>query len=106
MHTAIIIDDVFTALGDPTRRQLLEQLGETGQASASALAANMPISRQAIAKHMRLLEDAGLVVRHRRGKQIEFAVDTDHLAATGRWMQRIAERWQLSDARVAAKASA
>ena len=97
MHKAINVEEVFTALADPTRRSLLEHLGESGPASASSLATTMPVSRQAIAKHLRLLEEVGLVTRRRQGKQIEFVVDPDRLAATGRWMQRIADRWQQTD---------
>ena len=92
-HKAVMVDVVFAALADDSRRHVLERLGETGQASASHLAAAMPISRQAIAKHLQQLEAAGLVTRERRGRQIEFRVDPDQLAATGRFLQRIAERW-------------
>jgi len=97
VHKAINVEKIFSALADPTRRSLLEQLGESGPVSASSLATTMPVSRQAIAKHLHLLEAVGLVTRRRRGKQIEFAVDPDRLAATGRWMQRIADRWQQPD---------
>jgi DNA-binding transcriptional ArsR family regulator len=92
-YKAIMVDEVFTALADETRRHLLEHLATSGRASASRLALDMPISRQAIAKHLKILESAGLVSRERHGRQVEFEVDVQELAAIGRWMQRIAQRW-------------
>ena len=68
----VAVDLVFTALADATRRHILEMLAEEGAASASAIAHHLPISRQAIAKHLGLLEQAGLVSRLRDGKEICF----------------------------------
>ena len=56
----------------------------------------MPISRQAIAKHLVILEQAGLVSRVRQGKEVCFQTQAHQLAATGRWMQRLAARWDPS----------
>jgi DNA-binding transcriptional ArsR family regulator len=58
-----IAEQVFTALADPTRRAVLAALAEGGPATATDLAARLPITRQAIAKHLALLTDAGLVLR-------------------------------------------
>lgn len=88
-----MVAEVFAALADPTRRQLLERLAQAGGASASAIAKELPISRQAIAKHLQILVNAGLVLRTKTGREIVFEVDPDQFAATGRWMQRRAERW-------------
>ena len=93
MANSVAVDRVFYALADPTRRHLLEELGAHGPRSASALAAQSDISRQAIAKHLTIMEEAGLVERARMGREIVFAVDAHQFAATGRWMQRIAQRW-------------
>jgi len=87
------VDVVFAALADATRRSLLETIAQAGGASASALAVDADISRQAIAKHLTLLEQAGLVSRKRHGREVRFFVETQQLAATGRWMQRFATRW-------------
>ena len=89
----ISVDTVFSALSDPSRRSLLEHLGQHGATSASALARNKNISRQAIAKHMSVLESAGLVERQRQGREIKFVAAPAQLAATGRWLQRTAHRW-------------
>ena len=92
--TGVAVDQVFSALADATRRQLLEIVAEQGPISASTVAEHLDISRQAIVKHLQLLEQAGLVSRKRRGKQIRFAVEAHQLAATGRWLQRMAQRWE------------
>ena len=57
-------------LADPTRRQILELLSEHGPQSASALAARLPITRQAVAKHVRILAEAGLVRGDRDGREV------------------------------------
>ena len=91
--STVAVDLVFTALADANRRHILELLADEGAASASAIARSMTISRQAIAKHLGILEQAGLVARIRKGKEIRFAAQAHQLAATGRWMQRLAVRW-------------
>jgi DNA-binding transcriptional ArsR family regulator len=92
--TGVAVDQVFSALADATRRHLLEIIAEQGPISASTLVVNLDISRQAIVKHLQLLEQAGLVSRARHGKQIRFSVEAHQLAATGRWLQRMAQRWE------------
>ncbi len=92
--TGVAVDQVFSALADATRRQLLEIIADQGPISASKVAEDLDISRQAIVKHLQLLEQAGLVSRARHGKQIRFAVEAHQLAATGRWLQRMAQRWE------------
>jgi DNA-binding transcriptional ArsR family regulator len=57
-----IAEQVFAALADPTRRSVLAALGAGGPATATDLAAHLPVTRQAIAKHLVLLEEAGLVI--------------------------------------------
>ena len=64
---------VFAALGDETRWSVLSALGE-GDASASALAARLPVSRQAIAKHLTVLEEVGLVEAVRVGREVRYRV--------------------------------
>ena len=59
--TEAIAEQVFTALADPTRRAILAALASAGPATGTELAARLPITRQAIAKHLTLLTDAGLV---------------------------------------------
>ena len=96
--STVAVDLVFTALSDATRRQLLERLATAGPASASTIAEELPITRQAIAKHLLILESAGLVSRVRHGKSICFHAEAHQLAATGRWLQRMAGRWEDTEA--------
>jgi DNA-binding transcriptional ArsR family regulator len=94
MTGGIAVVEVFGALADPTRRDLLEELAHRGGASASALAKSLPVSRQAIAKHLQILEESGLVEGAKRGRELCFAVQPRALLATARWMERAAERWE------------
>src|SRR5215831_4695867 len=97
------IDDpaslVFSALADPTRRQVLGLLGAEGERTATALTDHLPISRQAIVKHLAVLDDAGLVVGRRVGREVRYAVRPEALVATARWMAALANDW---DRRLAA----
>jgi len=87
------IGSVLAALADPTRRHVLEALADEGQASASRLASRLPVSRQAVVKHLHLLEDAGLVSSGRSGREVLFHVETDSLEASARWMADLVATW-------------
>ncbi len=90
---------VLSALADPTRRQLLDVLVEVGRASATSLAEQLPVSRQAVVKHLRVLESADLVVRLRVGREVLFSADTGPLDASARWLADLSSAW---DRRLAA----
>lgn len=92
-------DEVFVALADPTRRQLLDVLAARGEATATVLAAKLPVSRQAVVKHLAVLDRAGLVRGVRRGREVRYAVRPERLDATARWLAGRAAEW---DARLAA----
>ena len=83
-------DQVFAALADPTRRQLLELLGEQAAASATALAGQLPVSRQAVVKHLAVLQQSDLVTRRRDGREVVFTVHPERLVATASWMTSVA----------------
>ncbi len=83
---------VFAALGDDTRWSILAALGE-GEASASALAERMPVSRQAIAKHLTVLHDAGLVEPVRVGRELRYRVLGAQLSATAERLDAIGAEW-------------
>jgi DNA-binding transcriptional ArsR family regulator len=87
-------DQVFAALADPTRRQLLELLGEQAAASATALAGQLPVSRQAVVKHLAVLQNSDLVTRRRDGREVVFTVHPERLVATASWMTSVAASWQ------------
>ena len=84
---------VLAALADPTRRQLLDVLVDAGQASATALAHRLPVSRQAVVKHLHILETAGLVERARSGREVLYSVHRGPLDASARWLADLAATW-------------
>lgn len=84
---------MLVALADPTRRQLLDVLAELGQASATTLGARLPVSRQAVAKHLLVLEQAGLVGGWRDGRQVLYQVEPGPLEAASRYLAGLASVW-------------
>ena len=91
-------DRVWAALGDPMRLRLLDLLLERGEATASRLATELPITRQGITKHLLVLERADLVQAQRAGRETRFTVRDERLAQAQRQMAQVAARW---DARLA-----
>jgi ArsR family transcriptional regulator, cadmium/lead-responsive transcriptional repressor len=83
---------VFDALGDPTRRHIVESLAQ-GEASATQLAADLPVTRQAVAKHLAALRDAGLVEARRQGRETLYTVNAGPLDAAAAWMVRVGGQW-------------
>lgn len=86
-------DRTFAALADPTRRSLFEDLARTGPATATDLARDRPISRQAVAKHLGVLRDAGLVTVERAGREARFSADPDGLDDLTRWVEDVGRAW-------------
>jgi DNA-binding transcriptional ArsR family regulator len=93
------VEIVLGALADPTRRQVLEALAAQPAASASALARELPISRQMVLKHLAVLQEAGLVRSARAGREVLFQVQSTPLAETADWLSALAAQW---DSRLAA----
>jgi len=89
---------MFAALGDETRWSMLAALGE-GDASASALAGRLPVSRQAIAKHLAVLQEVGLVEPVRVGREVRYRVIGSQLSDTARRLEAVGAEW---DRRLAA----
>jgi DNA-binding transcriptional ArsR family regulator len=87
------VDSVLVALADPTRRRLLDLLAAQGEASATTLAERLPISRQAVVKHLAVLDAAGLVSSGRVGREVRYAVRPAALDVTARWMAGLAADW-------------
>jgi DNA-binding transcriptional ArsR family regulator len=85
---------IFVALADPTRRAVFERLTSEGPASASALAAKLPVTRQAIAKHLAVLDEAGLVTRAASGREVQYTADPKPLADVTEWAARVDAQWK------------
>lgn len=92
------LTEVLAALGDPTRWAILRRVGRQ-PASASGLAGEFPVSRQAIAKHLGVLESTGLVRSGPRGREVVFSAVGDPLIGIAAKLERIAHGW---DTRLAA----
>jgi DNA-binding transcriptional ArsR family regulator len=88
------VDHVLAALADPTRRRLLEALGRRPSCSATTLASAVPVSRQAVVKHLGVLRDSHLVTSRRAGKEVLFSVRPEQLLVTASWMTDLAATWQ------------
>jgi DNA-binding transcriptional ArsR family regulator len=85
--------DIFSALSDPTRLEVLGRLVESGPATATELSASMPITRQAVAKHLAALDAAGLVDRARSGREVIYTFDPAPFEGVLAWMESIGTSW-------------
>ncbi|SRR6266511_1036074 len=86
-------DSVFSALSDGSRRRLLESLATRESASLTELAAQLPVTRQAVSKHLAALSDAGLVEGRRAGRETRYRLTPEPLADALAWMERVGGRW-------------
>jgi DNA-binding transcriptional ArsR family regulator len=87
-------DRLWAALGDPTRVRLLDLLLEgRGEATASTLAGDLPITRQGVSKHLAVLERDGLVTAHRSGREVRYAVHEERLTQARAALTQTAARW-------------
>ncbi len=83
---------VFGALSDPTRRHLLTSLARH-PATATDLAHDLPISRQAVVKHLAALSDAGLLRRERSGRDVRYRFTPNPLSEAASWMAAVSGQW-------------
>ena len=86
-------------MADPTRRRVLDVILARGEASATTVAGELPVTRQAVAKQLVVLDRAGLVEGRRRGREVRYAVRPDRLDVAARSMAQVAAEW---DERLAA----
>ena len=85
--------ELWVAIADPSRRRVLDLLVQRGEASASSLADQVPFTRQAVSKHLVVLEHAGLIGRRKEGREVLFRVDADRLDQATQAMTAVARRW-------------
>jgi DNA-binding transcriptional ArsR family regulator len=86
-------DELWAAIADPSRRRVLDLLVRSGEASASGLAEHVPFSRQAVTKHLVVLEEVGLVSRRKQGREVLYQVEGDRLDQATRAMAELAQQW-------------
>lgn len=92
MNTAAL-DRVFGALSDPTRRDMLARLAD-GETNVGTLAEPYSISQPAVSKHLRVLENAGLIERTRHGRRVHIRVDPRPLEEARNWIAHYARFWE------------
>jgi len=88
------LDRVFGALADPTRRKVLERLGAGGSLPVSELAEPHGMSLPGFLKHLRVLEDAGLIARNKEGRVVSCELSAAPMQAAAAWMQRYEKFWR------------
>lgn len=93
------VDAVFSALADERRRSVVELLAARGSATATELASDLPVTRQAVAKHLASLGEAGLVSMARSGREARYRLTPEPLADAVAWIEKVDAEW---DARLAA----
>ena len=87
------VDAVFAALADPTRRRVVETLAGGSTVTASAVAADLPISRQAVAKHLAALRRARLVRAERVGRETRYRLRPEPLGDAAQWIATVGAEW-------------
>ena len=97
---------VFEALADPTRREVLTLVGRQGPVTATELAAQLPVSRQAVAKHLAALRGAGLVDSDKCGRDVRYGLRPDGLEHASAWMDAVGAAWDRRLATLARRAEA
>jgi DNA-binding transcriptional ArsR family regulator len=84
---------IFTALADPIRRDLVTNLAENSPRTATQLAAEYPITRQGILKHLHILEDAGLVAVYQQGREKRYTLTPAPLGELDQWIKDVGAKW-------------
>jgi ArsR family transcriptional regulator, cadmium/lead-responsive transcriptional repressor len=95
---------VFSALADPTRREVVRSLADRPGLTASHLAGELPMTRQAVAKHLHALSGAGLVTAHREGRETRYTLTPAPLVDAMGWMADVGADWDQRLARLAERA--
>jgi DNA-binding transcriptional ArsR family regulator len=87
------VDAVFAALSDPTRRAVVRSLSEDGPSTVTELAARLPVTRQAVAKHLEALEGAGLVSTSTSGRSRRYRLTPRPMTEAMAWMADVGAEW-------------
>jgi DNA-binding transcriptional ArsR family regulator len=96
VNTAVadeVDDDLWSAIGDPTRRRMLDLLLRAGHGTATSLGQQLPVSRQAVAKHLGVLDRVGLVRATPAGREKRYRVDDEQLARVVAQLSSVGSAW-------------
>ena len=91
--TSVVDDEVWSAVGDPTRRRMLDLLLVGGQGTATSLSEQLPVTRQAVAKHLAVLDRVGLVHGAAAGRERVYAIDEAQLARAADQLASVRSSW-------------
>jgi DNA-binding transcriptional ArsR family regulator len=91
--TVAVDDDLWSAIGDPTRRRMLDLLVTEGAGTATTLSQRLPVTRQAVAKHLGVLDRAGLVHIRPAGREMRYEVDERQLARAAAQLADVGSTW-------------
>jgi DNA-binding transcriptional ArsR family regulator len=91
--TATVDDDLWSAIGDPTRRRLLDLLLAEGESTATSLSERLPVSRQAVSKHLAVLDRVGLVRGATAGRERRYLVDAGQLGRAVAQLAAVGTAW-------------
>jgi DNA-binding transcriptional ArsR family regulator len=86
--------DMYTAIAEPTRRNILELLAENGQLPASAIYDYFPVSAPAISQHLKVLRDTNLVTMEKRAQQRIYTINPEPMMQMGDWLEKLARHWE------------
>lgn len=93
MSAAAVDDALWSAIGDPTRRRMLDALLAAGSGTATSLSEQLPVTRQAVAKHLQVLDQAGLVHGTMAGRERRYHVDQAQLARAAAQLASVGASW-------------
>jgi DNA-binding transcriptional ArsR family regulator len=93
VSTAVVDDDLWSAIGDPTRRRMLDLLLSAGDGTATTLGQQLPVTRQAVAKHLAVLDRVGLVTATPAGREKRYRVDDAQLARAVAQLSSVGSAW-------------
>jgi DNA-binding transcriptional ArsR family regulator len=93
-------DDLWSAIGDPTRRRMLDLLLSEGSSTATSLSEHLPVTRQAVAKHLAVLDRVGLVHAQNAGREKQFRVDEAQLARAVAQLADVGNAWDARLSRI------
>ncbi len=99
------VGPTFAALSDPTRREVVARLAERDSVTATELARELPISRQAVAKHLAVLQEAGLALPERAGRETRYRFTPAPLNDAASWMASVGAEWDARLDRLAERAA-
>jgi ArsR family transcriptional regulator, cadmium/lead-responsive transcriptional repressor len=91
--TEVWDEQLWAAVGEPGRRRVLDALIAHGEATPTTLARELPFTRQAVSKHLAVLEDAGVVIQRRNGREVRYTIEPDRLQDAARAMNTAAAMW-------------